>query len=254
MTHRIDEVAEQSAARTVEHHRATPHPHGSPASSLLTYNHKWAAAVRVKNPHYFEQLAEGQTPDFFYLGCCDSRVVPSEMLGLLEGEVFVYRSVAGLVSQTDASLMAALQYAVHHLHVKSVLVTGHHRCGGIAAAYAGQVLGVGDEYLAVANQLRVEYKEKIEAAIPGSVERLDAFAELSVIFQCQNVAKSKVMQLCWEEERREKKEGGVEVLGWVFALPTGYMHPLLRLDRHSDIAAEVSAAVQRVFEKYHSTK
>ena len=33
------------------------------------------------DPHYFEHLAEGQSPLILYIGCSDSRVPAKEMMG-----------------------------------------------------------------------------------------------------------------------------------------------------------------------------
>lgn len=261
MSAHLEEEAERSATRVVSFQNTPVHPHGCDPGHLLAYNQKWAMAVRSKDPAYFEHLSKGQNPDFFYLGCCDSRVVPSEMLGLLQGELFVHRSIAALISPKDASVMAAAQYAVHHLHVKSVIVTGHHRCGGIAAAYKGEALGVGDAYLEEILRLRDLYKPRLEAEVEGSVARLDAFAEISMLCQCQNLAKSVVMQSSWEAEKKKSTSGeahgsgkGVQVLGWVFEISTGLMRQLISLDAHSNVDSEVNKAVEDVFHRYHAKK
>jgi carbonic anhydrase len=76
-------------------------------------------------------LIAQQFPSTAVLGCADSRV-PVEIIfdqGL--GDLFVVR-VAGncLFTATEASL----EYAVHHLEVKVLLVLGHEGCGAIKAA------------------------------------------------------------------------------------------------------------------------
>lgn len=269
MSLRIKEEADRSASRVVDFCHSPVHPHGCNAKNLLTYNERWASVIREKDPEYFERLAKGQNPDFFFLGCCDSRVVPSEMLGLLQGEVFVHRSVAALISPKDSSVMAAAQYAVNHLHVKTVIVTGHHRCGGIAAGYEGKALGVGDAYMEEIHRLRALYKKRIEEEIPGegaTTARLDAFAEISVLCQCKNLVESPVMQKCWEAEKKHAggeaptsgKEGnaagGVQVLGWVFELASGTLREMISLHAYSSVESEVEKAIENVFHRYHQKK
>eukprot|EP00796_Vickermania_ingenoplastis_P006996 gene6996-4960_t len=198
----LSEAAELAAMRIIENVEAPVHPHGCGAAHLLAYNKKWAAAIRKQDPDYFRTLSEGQNPEFLYIGCCDSRVVPTEMLGLLPGEGFVHRSIAGLVCKEDCNILAAAQYAVHHLHVHTVIVAGHHRCGGIAAAYQGGKLGYAESYLDELVRLKKLYKRRVEAEVQGGkVERMDCFAELSVIHQAKNLAETEIIQSIWREER-----------------------------------------------------
>ena len=102
---------------------------------------------KTENSNYFSNLAKPQTPEFLYIGCSDSRVVANEMLGLELGDVFVHRNVANLVISTDLNLLSCLTYAVEHLNVKHILVTGHYDCGGVRAATKHVHLGVLDAWL-----------------------------------------------------------------------------------------------------------
>lgn len=86
------------------------------------------------------KLAEsGQQPEVMIIACCDSRAAPEMIFGADPGEMFVVRNVANLVPpyQPDGeyhSTSAALEFAVQSLKVKHIVVMGHGRCGGIAAA------------------------------------------------------------------------------------------------------------------------
>lgn len=88
----------------------------------------------------YQQLAEaGQTPEVMVIACCDSRAAPEIIFNAHPGEIFVVRNVANLVPpyRPDGefhSTSAALEFAVQSLKVKSILVLGHGRCGGIKAA------------------------------------------------------------------------------------------------------------------------
>lgn len=94
-----------------------------------------------REAEYLQRLArEGQRPGALYVGCSDSRVVPEVLTNAAPGELFVVRNVANLVpplSHPDASVGAALEYAVVHLKVPDLIVCGHLGCGGVAAALAG---------------------------------------------------------------------------------------------------------------------
>jgi carbonic anhydrase len=88
----------------------------------------------------YEQLAsEGQRPPTLVVACSDSRSGPETVFDSAPGELFVVRNVAALVPvyAPDArahAASAALEYAVLALGVRHVMVMGHGRCGGVAAA------------------------------------------------------------------------------------------------------------------------
>jgi carbonic anhydrase len=88
----------------------------------------------------YRELGEGtQRPETIVVACSDSRAAPETILDAGPGELFVVRNVAGLVPAYAPdghahAASAALEYAVRTLGVATVLVLGHGRCGGIAAA------------------------------------------------------------------------------------------------------------------------
>ncbi len=88
---------------------------------------------------YRELAADGQRPQTLVVACCDSRSAPETVFDAGPGELFVVRNVAALVPeyQPDArrhAASAALEYAVIALGIRSIVVMGHDRCGGVAAA------------------------------------------------------------------------------------------------------------------------
>ncbi len=86
------------------------------------------------------RLAErGQSPRVLVIACSDSRVDPATIFNADPGELFVIRNVANLAPpfQQDRSyhgVSAAIEFAVVHLKVETILVMGHAQCGGVAAA------------------------------------------------------------------------------------------------------------------------
>lgn len=87
----------------------------------------------------FEQLAQGQTPRILVIACSDSRVDPAQIFDVAPGELFVVRNVAALVPPCEQGeglhgTSAAIEFAIQALGIKTILVMGHAKCGGVAAA------------------------------------------------------------------------------------------------------------------------
>ena len=101
---------------------------------LLALNKKWANEKTTFDPQFFKDLQDVQTPEFLWIGCSDSRVPPNEITQTQPGEIFIHRNIANLVVNTDVNVLSVLEYAVHHLKVKHIIVCGHYGCGGIKAA------------------------------------------------------------------------------------------------------------------------
>ena len=85
----------------------------------------------------YEDLLEGQAPHALVIACSDSRVDPALLLDCRPGDLFVIRNVANLVPPYSPDsgyhgVSAALEYAVQHLRVDTIVVMGHSQCGGIA--------------------------------------------------------------------------------------------------------------------------
>ena len=93
----------------------------------------------VERERYRRLEQEGQRPQTMVVACSDSRSAPETIFDALPGELFVVRNVGGLVpvyapDTGNHAASAALEYAVLALGVRSIVVMGHGRCGGVGAA------------------------------------------------------------------------------------------------------------------------
>ena len=87
---------------------------------------------------YIDLAVRNQKPHTMVIACCDSRAAPETIFDASAGELFVVRNVANLVPPYAPdgerhSTSAALEFAVHSLGVKHIVVMGHGQCGGISA-------------------------------------------------------------------------------------------------------------------------
>lgn len=181
---------------------------------IFENNEKWIAEKLTLNPAYFEQLAKGQSPEFLYIGCSDSRVTAEDLMGVKPGEVFIHRNIANQVIATDNNVNSVVQYAVEHLKVKHIIVCGHYECGGVKAALNPSDMGQLNSWL---QTLRDVYRfHRIELdSISDTQKRFDRLVELNVREQCINIIKIDHVQRAWYNT------GFPKIHGWVFDVKTG---------------------------------
>lgn len=179
-------------------------------------NKRWVAEKVAERHDYFERLAAAQTPDFFYIGCADSRVPANEIMGLEPGDVFVHRNVANLVCNIDMNVQSALQYAVEVLNVKHIVVCGHYGCGGIAAAMQPRDLGFMNGWLREVRDIYRSHQVELDA-IEDQDLRFRRLVEINVQEQCINVIKTSWVQRRWLRDRVP------EVHAWVYDLKNGLL-------------------------------
>lgn len=94
-----------------------------------------------KDPNTFAELAKGRAPEILWIGCADSRVPETTVCNCKPDDIFVHRNIANTVHANDLNSASVVEYAVTHLKVKRVVVCGHTKCGGAAAALVDTDLG-----------------------------------------------------------------------------------------------------------------
>ncbi|KAF1817217.1 carbonic anhydrase family protein [Eremomyces bilateralis CBS 781.70] len=186
---------------------------------IFENNRKWVASKREADPAFFEKLSAGQTPEYLYIGCSDSRVPANEIMGLDAGEVFVHRNIANLVPNTDLNVMSVINYAVRHLHVKHIVVCGHYNCGGVKAALTPADMGILNPWL---RNIRDVYRlhEKELDGIEDKDAKYNRLIELNTIESCRNIMKTAAVQQSYQKNQYPI------VHGWVFDLHDGLLKDL----------------------------
>ncbi len=188
-------------------------------SDLLERNRVWSADRTARSPGYFDRLATRQTPEFFWIGCSDSRVPANVVAGLDPGEVFVHRNVANVVHSTDLNMLSALEFAVDVLCIREIIICGHYGCGGVKAATEDLSQGLADHWLEPIRRLARQFS--IDLAQAKSPEaRRDRLAELNVVEGVRRVSETPILQRAWV--RGEK----VVVHGLIYGLKDGLLRNL----------------------------
>jgi len=186
---------------------------------LLDRNAQWADQRDTDDPGYFARLAGQQTPEFFWIGCSDSRVPANVVAGLDPGEVFVHRNVANVIHSSDMNMLAALEFAVEALNVREIIVCGHYGCGGVKAATEDMPHGLADHWLEPIRRLARAYA--VDLAQQQDVEgRRDKLAELNVIEGVRRVAETPIIQRAWHGA------GQIRIHGLIYGLKDGRLRDL----------------------------
>jgi len=181
---------------------------------IFENNEKWIADKLSGNLDYFKELAKGQSPEFLYIGCSDSRVTAEDLMGVKPGEVFIHRNIANQVIATDNNINSVVQYAVEHLKVKHIIVCGHYECGGVKAALNPSDMGQLNSWLQTLRDVYRFHRKELDA-IEDAQKRFDRLVELNVREQCINIIKIDHVQRSWY------KTGFPKIHGWVFDVKTG---------------------------------
>ena len=186
---------------------------------LLENNRAWSERIKADDPEFFTALAEQQTPHYLWIGCSDSRVPATQLIGLHPGELFVHRNVANLVVHTDFNCLSVLQYAVDVLKVRHIIVCGHDGCGGVQAAMENLTLGLIDNWLRHVHDVMQRY-EALLSTIKDREQQLNRLCELNVIEQVINVGQTTIVQNAWTRGQE------LAVHGWIYGVGDGLLRDL----------------------------
>jgi carbonic anhydrase len=186
---------------------------------IFDNNRKWAETKKNQDPGYFARLSEGQTPEYLWIGCSDSRIPAEQITGLEPGETFVHRNIANLVVNTDLNVMSVINYAVRHLGVKHIVVCGHYGCGGVKAAMTPKDLGLLNPWLRNIRDVYRLHEAELDA-IEDETAKNNRLVELNVVEQCRNIIKTAAVQQSYAAN------GFPVVHGWVFDFSTGLLKDL----------------------------
>lgn len=188
-------------------------------NKLLSNNKAWVKNQLNQNPNYFKELAKGQSPEYLWIGCSDSRVPANEITGTRSGEIFVHRNIANMVVHTDMNMLSVLSYAVEVLRVKHIIVCGHYGCGGVLAAMGKKQYGLIDNWLRhLKDTYRIHHKEL--DSIEDETQRSKRFVEVNVMEQVLDLGKTSIVQNAW------KNNQNLHLHGWVYGINDGIIKDL----------------------------
>lgn len=200
---------------------------------LFSNNKKWVEETTNQNPDFFKNLAAGQSPQFLWIGCSDSRVPANEITGTMPGDIFVHRNIANMVIHTDISMLSVLDYAVNVLQVKHIIVCGHYGCGGVNTAMGNKQVGLIDNWLRHIKDVYRLHQTELNA-IEDPTKRSNRLVELNVQEQVHDLTKTSIVQNAWANGKP------LQVHGLVYDIANGILKDL-------DITVEDTHEIEGVY-------
>ena len=180
----------------------------------------------IPRQQFFEDLGQNQNPHTLFIGCSDSRVVPSLITQTFPGELFVVRNIANLIpfykkhSDTYLATTAAIEYAVNQMNVSNIVVCGHSNCGGCAALYQDKELK-NLPHTRKWRELAHPVKKIVEEKIAKNKITLE---QRSVITEQLNIVEQMGHLLKYSYIKKRVKEGTINVMGWYYNIEKGEIY------------------------------
>lgn len=169
---------------------------------------------------FYQQLAEGQSPEVLFIACSDSRVVPNLLTQTSPGELFIVRNAGNIVPAFDAihgGEDATIEYAVSGLGVQDVVICGHTRCGAMDALLhpeRTEKLPAVSRWLSHANDTKRRIERDCKHLTGEALWR--AAIEQNVLVQLDNLSTHPCIAAAVES-------GRLRLHGWVYELETGHV-------------------------------
>lgn len=185
---------------------------------LIEGHKRFLAEVFPGRKSEFQLLAERQAPEWLFITCSDSRVVPDLFLGTGPGDLFITRNAGNVVPIASIDVdgvTATIEYAVEVLHVKEAILCGHSDCGALKAAFEGEDL----EKLPKANRWLSHVEQAFRHRQPlnpadGPSAELASLIRSNVVAQLANLRAQPSVA-------RALAEGRLTVHGWYYDILTG---------------------------------
>jgi len=185
---------------------------------LVAGHKKFLMEAFPKKRSEFRLLADRQAPEWLFITCSDSRVLPDLILGTGPGDLFITRNAGNVVpiaSQDVDGCTATIEYAIEVLKVPYAILCGHSDCGAMKAALARKGL----EKLPKAERWlnHVEgaftYRQPLNPADGDSAE-LASLIRGNVVAQLMNLHAQPAVA-------HAISEGRLKVFGWYYDIMTG---------------------------------
>lgn len=175
-----------------------------------------------KHKDLFNNLKKSQQPHTLFIGCSDSRVVPSLITHTLPGELFIIRNIGNLVPpwrETEEYLAttSGIEYAIKILEIENIVICGHSNCGACSTIFSNpqklETIPNVKKWL----ELMAPVKAKVCASIPNEKE----LAAREWLAEQVNVVEQIKHLLSYPFIKEKYQAGKLKIYGWYYIIETG---------------------------------
>jgi carbonic anhydrase len=168
----------------------------------------------------FEQLSQGQAPEVLFITCSDSRIDPCLITQAKPGELFVVRNVGNVIPTYGSGGNgegAAIEYAVHALGIKDIIVCGHSHCGAMRGLL--QIGSLAEEMPLVYDWLR-RHAEATRRLVLENYPNCDSEKLLKIAIE-QNVLTQVENLETYPVIRSRLHAGKLNMHAWMYEIESG---------------------------------
>jgi len=192
-------------------------------SQLINGAIKFMEENFAEHAELFGSLANHQKPHTLFIGCSDSRVVPSLITSTLPGELFVVRNIANVVppyriSEEFLATTSAIEYALYSLNIKNIIVCGHSNCGGCAALWMDEAKFSKTPNVKRWLDLLEPVKKRVQKLFGDNIAKREWLTErLSLVNSFENL-------LSYPDVKAKFRDGELKIYAWHYIIETGEIY------------------------------
>lgn len=179
---------------------------------LMEGNRRFAAGMPQRPNQAVDRRAEvagGQHPFAFVLGCYDSRVSHELVFDQGVGDLFSSRTAGNLL---DDAVLGGIEFGMDEFHVPLLLVLGHQRCGAVNATI--NAMAGGETPPGSIGRVVDLLRPAVEMAKQMSGDLLDNAVRANVQITVARLRASPVLMMMHER-------GEMRIAGGYYSLDTG---------------------------------
>lgn len=168
----------------------------------------------------FERLSQGQTPQILFITCSDSRIDPNLLTQTQPGELFIIRNVGNIIppfGAINSGEGAAIEYAIHALGIKDIIICGHSHCGAMKGLLQ---LGKLAEEMPLVYEWLKHHADATRRLVQDNYKEyegeklLKVTIEENILTQIQNLETYPVI-------RSKLRSGGLYLHAWIYEIEAG---------------------------------